>query len=280
MIHFDYDAASDGVSPAVMREAVVMQMTWPGAPTIYYGDEAGVCGFTDPDNRRTYPWGKEDQEMLEFHRAAVRLHKKYPLLSKGSLKFLHGAYNCLAYGRFDEEEQIVVVFNNNAEEKDMVVRVWPAGVSMEQSMTRIFCTNAEGFSEQPEVYPVTRGELHLHMHPLCAMVLRAVQEGPDCRRKLKGQEVPETAEKSSVVSETAEKSPVVSETVEKSSVVSETVEKSPVVSETSEKSSPEWIERREDVLNAEKVSDEEDLHTGQASEEGGLNAEKAPVKEA
>ncbi len=41
------------VNKAVMREAVVMQMTWIGAPTVYYGDEAGVCGFTDPDNRRT-----------------------------------------------------------------------------------------------------------------------------------------------------------------------------------------------------------------------------------
>ena len=44
-----------GVSKAVFREAIVMQMTWPGAPTIYYGDEVGLCGFTDPDNRRTYP---------------------------------------------------------------------------------------------------------------------------------------------------------------------------------------------------------------------------------
>lgn len=55
-----------------MREAVVMQMTWPGAPTVYYGDEAGVCGFTDPDNRRTYPWGHEDQELIAFHREMIR----------------------------------------------------------------------------------------------------------------------------------------------------------------------------------------------------------------
>ena len=41
-----------GVSKAVLREAVIMQMTWPGSPVIYYGDEAGVCGFTDPDSRR------------------------------------------------------------------------------------------------------------------------------------------------------------------------------------------------------------------------------------
>ena len=54
--HLGPEAANEYVNKAVMREAVVMQMTWVGAPTIYYGDEAGVCGFTDPDNRRTYPW--------------------------------------------------------------------------------------------------------------------------------------------------------------------------------------------------------------------------------
>lgn len=51
-------AAEENINKAVLREAVVIQMTWPGAPAIYYGDETGVCGFTDPDNRRTYPWGK------------------------------------------------------------------------------------------------------------------------------------------------------------------------------------------------------------------------------
>ena len=49
------EMANHGVSKAVMKAAVVMQMTWPGAPTLYYGDEAGLCGWTDPDNRRTYP---------------------------------------------------------------------------------------------------------------------------------------------------------------------------------------------------------------------------------
>ena len=53
--HLGHEAAESYTNSAILREAVVMQMTWPGAPTIYYGDEAGVCGFTDPDNRRTYP---------------------------------------------------------------------------------------------------------------------------------------------------------------------------------------------------------------------------------
>ncbi len=51
-----------------------MQMTWPGAPTIYYGDEAGVCGWTDPDSRRTYPWGGEN---LELNRVPP-LHERHP----------------------------------------------------------------------------------------------------------------------------------------------------------------------------------------------------------
>ena len=38
---------------------------------LYYGDEAGVCGFTDPDNRRTYPWGNEDKSLLEFHKKMI-----------------------------------------------------------------------------------------------------------------------------------------------------------------------------------------------------------------
>ena len=68
------DAADQGVDKGIFRQAVVFQMTWPGAPTIYYGDEAGVCGWTDPDNRRTYPWGHEDEELIQFHKDMIRIH--------------------------------------------------------------------------------------------------------------------------------------------------------------------------------------------------------------
>lgn len=68
------------MNKAILREAVLIQMTWPGAPTIYYGDETGVCGWTDPDSRRTYPWGREDFELIEFHRYIIRIHKISPAL--------------------------------------------------------------------------------------------------------------------------------------------------------------------------------------------------------
>ena len=64
--HVGAKAAEEGVNYAVMREAVTVQMTWVGAPTVYYGDEAGVCGFTDPDNRRTYPWAGRIKNCSRF----------------------------------------------------------------------------------------------------------------------------------------------------------------------------------------------------------------------
>ena len=80
-------AADEGIDKALFRLGVMIQMTWPGAPTIYYGDEAGLCGWTDPDNRRTYPWGREDQELIEFHRQLIRIHKDYQVFKTGSIIF-------------------------------------------------------------------------------------------------------------------------------------------------------------------------------------------------
>ena len=96
------EAAEQDINKAVFREAVVMQMTWTGAPTIYYGDEAGVCGFTDPDNRRTYPWGREDKELIAFHKDIIRLRRENDELRTGSLKYVDSDYNFLAYARFSQ----------------------------------------------------------------------------------------------------------------------------------------------------------------------------------
>ena len=59
-------AAGEGIRMGVYRQAIVMQFTWPGAPTLYYGDETGLPGWTDPDDRRTFPWNRRDWELEEF----------------------------------------------------------------------------------------------------------------------------------------------------------------------------------------------------------------------
>ena len=172
MDSFDYDAASDGVLPQVLREAVLLQMTWPGAPTIYYGDEAGLCGFTDPDNRRAYPWGREDEKLIAFHRDVIRLHKSMPVFSRGSLIFLHGEYQVIAYARFDRNDRVVVVFNNDSTEKELTLNVWPAGVENGHVMRRIFLTDAEGYNQEYADYAVKEGQITLILGPSSGAVLK------------------------------------------------------------------------------------------------------------
>ncbi len=171
-------AAEEGVRPEIMREAVVMQMTLPGAPTVYYGDEAGLCGFTDPDNRRCYPWGREDQEMLDFHRRLIALHRSYPVLSHGSFRFLGGADNFLSYGRFSGSMQLAAAFNNGGTKREVQIPVWLMQVSDAQTMHCILLTEKSGFSEPDSVYPVKDGMLKFTLPPFSAAVLKAVGPRP------------------------------------------------------------------------------------------------------
>ncbi|MCC8045084.1 MAG: glycoside hydrolase family 13 protein [Clostridiales bacterium] len=167
------EAAGEGVRPEIMREAVVMQMTWPGAPTLYYGDEAGVCGFTDPDNRRTYPWGHEDARMLEFHRRVIAMHRRYPVLKTGSLRFLGGGKDWLSYGRFSQDSQIVVIFNNSEERMELLIPVWPAGITNDSVLENVFQTTKDGFTEEGAAYPLIGGELKIVLPAASAIVLEA-----------------------------------------------------------------------------------------------------------
>ena len=184
------EAASKGVNPAVFREAVTIQMTWPGAPTIYYADEAGQVGFTDPDCRRTYPWGKEDLSLIDLHRALTTLRGRYPVLKDSSLKPLFAAYGQIAYARFDEESgsAAVVALNNSEEERSFRLPVWEIGLPESASLREIFRSDKDGISlpenEVPAVthgvtrvsqtvYTAENGVLELKLPPLSAAILVA-----------------------------------------------------------------------------------------------------------
>ena len=166
------EAASDGVRVSVYREAAVVQMTWPGAPTIYYGDEAGLCGFTDPDNRRTYPWGREDKEMIRFHKELIRMHKEIGCLRDGSVVRLTDDRNMLCYGRFDGNSSAVVVLNNREEPMTVRIPVVYAGVPDDAHMKLRFLTGQNGFLAYPRtVYRAVDGILTIEMGPESAAVL-------------------------------------------------------------------------------------------------------------
>lgn len=172
--HLGHQDAEEGVDKGVFREAVVMQMTLPGAPTIYYGDEAGLCGFTDPDNRRAYPWGREDQELLAFHRDIIRVHKENRVLVYGSLLLVRAEHNLVAFGRFNREEQILVICNNRREEVQSVLPVWQLGVEKAGRMECLFVTTEDGYEMPGTVHQAVDGSLSLTLPPVSAMILRAV----------------------------------------------------------------------------------------------------------
>lgn len=164
--------ANKNVNKAVMREAVVMQMTWVGAPTLYYGDEAGVCGFTDPDNRRTYPWGHEDKELIAFHRDMIRIHRENQTLKTGSLKMLNAQWGVLAYARFDKEHQIIVIVNNSDSLKQVTVPVWQAECPMKGSLRRLVYTYEKGYTTEHEEFLIMDGEIVVNMGSHSALVLK------------------------------------------------------------------------------------------------------------
>lgn len=66
-----------------MRLAVALQFALPGAPCIYYGDEAGMEGYEDPFNRRFYPWGEEDEALVSLHRTLAQLRREHSALRLG-----------------------------------------------------------------------------------------------------------------------------------------------------------------------------------------------------
>lgn len=168
-----HEAASQGINPAVMREAVAIQMTWPGAPTVYYGDEAGVCGFTDPDNRRTYPWGHEDQDMIAYHKIMIALHKKYRILRSGSVIFLWNDYQGLCYGRFSHNEQIIVILNNRDEEREAEVEVWKTGISRlsDTVLERIMLSHKDGYTEETVEFKAQAGIVRMSMPAYSVTIL-------------------------------------------------------------------------------------------------------------
>ncbi len=79
-----------------------MQMVYTGIPVIYYGDEVGVSGGADPDNRRTYPWGHEDREMLDEFKKIIAMRKSRPVLTDGRAWFGYFGDDVLFIKRFDE----------------------------------------------------------------------------------------------------------------------------------------------------------------------------------
>jgi glycosidase len=100
--------------------ATFLQLTFPGAPGIYYGDEVGLGGGKDPDNRGAFPWDRVESGhgLLEEMRALTALRREYPALRLGVFREVERFADGFAFTREHEGQRILVVINNGAGELD------------------------------------------------------------------------------------------------------------------------------------------------------------------
>lgn len=139
--------------------AATIQFTMPGSPTIYYGDEAGVQGFEDPFNRRTYPWGGEDGSLLEFYQKLTAVRTAHSALVDGELNFLPAmGDSLLVYERVDAQEHIFVAVNRDVNEV----------------VLRLPCHAVEDLMTEKQYTGTPTDEFAIRIPGQTAMILRAM----------------------------------------------------------------------------------------------------------
>ncbi len=122
-----------------LRQLAALQLTWPGMASIYYGDEVGLTGQDDPDDRRTYPWGTGDTSLRDWYRTLARLRSAHASLRDGDLRFLlaDDTAGTLAFGRRTDTEASITVLNLSAGETTVTVPltdVVPNGTTLEAAL--------------------------------------------------------------------------------------------------------------------------------------------------
>jgi len=142
-------ASAEGSSPAKLRLAFGLVLTLRGIPELYYGDEIGMPGGGDPDNRRDFPGGwredaasafteagrtREQQEIFAYVQKLLRVRREHPALSAGRLWHLAADDSAYVFVRESEEEQVLVVFNNSEQARELRV---PLSDTPAQAATRV-----------------------------------------------------------------------------------------------------------------------------------------------
>ncbi len=144
----EFNAANLAIGKANLKLASMIQLTMPGAPTIYYGDEVAINGDDDPDDRRAFPWGDtghvtsyvSDTNMLAHYQQMTAIRAANPVLRSGDLKFLltDDTARTLAYGRRTSTAAAIVAINPQAVSQTLSINVagyLPNGVAFNNAAT-------------------------------------------------------------------------------------------------------------------------------------------------
>jgi len=112
-----------GNDKSALKLLVLFQMTMPGAPCVYYGDEVGLSSAGDPHCREAYPWGDRkriDQDLHSFYKKLISLRNSNSVLRTGTYKTLYSDDDVFAFNREDDQNSVIVLFNSNQKEINVV----------------------------------------------------------------------------------------------------------------------------------------------------------------
>ena len=128
-----------------LRLAVCIQMTVPGIPVIYYGDEAGMEGHKDPFCRLPFPWGEEDTELTAFYRRVSFARKEEKIFCEGRFFFVYADADILCYERRYQGQKVVVMVNRSKDVYEIQTE-FPARDAFTEETGKHFVLGGESFT--------------------------------------------------------------------------------------------------------------------------------------
>lgn len=137
----------------LLKLGVSLLMTFPGVACVYYGDEIGLSGGFDPDNRRCMPWDEAewDMDLRAHYQRMIRLKRELPALRRGCFQMVEAEGGLLAYLRQSPEQRLLVIGVREAI-AEAVIPVWRAGIADGITLTDLL---------NSATYTVENGALHL-----------------------------------------------------------------------------------------------------------------------
>ncbi len=108
---------------SLLKLAYAIIATAPGVPCIYYGDEAGMEGYHDPFNRLPYPWGREENELLEYYKKINRIRINEPVFKDGLFEIVECNSDILAFARYKDDGFVLTVINRSKEKYNLCANV-------------------------------------------------------------------------------------------------------------------------------------------------------------
>jgi 4-alpha-glucanotransferase len=134
-----------------LKLLVLLQITFPGVPCVYYGDEAGAEGYSDPYNRGTFPWGREDREILTWYKRLLCLRREYDVWPDGDFLPFSVGEDVFGFRLTGTATELVVCVNRSSC-REVEVDLAAAGSSQEERSDRVFLDLLAGtILETPQV---------------------------------------------------------------------------------------------------------------------------------